>query len=123
VQIEGYVSGDDLRITRTYTELPDGIIISKAYLTIKERLIDSDAEAIIQKTITSAEDASGSITDPDTTGGSIALYFDLSSAETLELLPVTIYAYDVQVITQAGAIYTCEKGTIVMHQGVTDAIN
>lgn len=122
VRIVDYVGGDDLRISRTYTELPGGIIISKGYLTIKRYAKDdTDAEAILQKQITSSEGIAGQITDATTTGGSIELHFDLTGAETATLTPLLPYHYDVQIISQAGAIYTCEKGVIVMQQGVTDA--
>ena len=120
VRIVDFVGGDDLRITRTYTELQGGILISKAYLTIKRHAKDdNDAEAIIQKTITSSMQMSGEITDNDTTGGSVALYFDLSKDDTALLTPLIPYHYDVQVITIGNAVYTCEKGVIVMQQGVT----
>jgi hypothetical protein len=120
VRIVDFVGGDDLRITRTYTELQGGILISKAYLTIKRHAKDdNDAEAVVQKTITSAMQMSGEITDDDTTGGSIGLYFDLSKDDTALLTPLIAYHYDVQVITIGGAVYTCEKGVIVMQQGVT----
>lgn len=122
VRIVDYVGGDDLRISRTYTELPEGIIISKGYLTIKRYAKDdADAEAILQKQITSSEGVAGQITDATTTGGSIELHFDLTGAETGTLTPLVAYHYDVQIISQAGAIYTCEKGVIVMQQGITDA--
>lgn len=122
VRIVDFVGGDDLRITRTYTGLQGGITISKGYLTIKRRAKDdTDAEAVVQKMITTAEQASGMIQDDDTTGGSIQMYFDLSNSDTSLLTPLIPYHYDVQVHTIGNAIYTCEKGVIVMHQGVTDS--
>jgi hypothetical protein len=122
VRIVNYVGGDDLRISRTYTELPGGIIVNKAYLTIKRHAKDdTDAEAALQKQVTASEGIAGQITDAITTGGSIALYFDLTGAETATLTPLIPCHYDVQIVSQAGAVYTCEKGVIVMQQGVTDA--
>jgi len=122
VRIVDFIGGDDLRISRTYTQLPEGIIISKGYLTIKRRAVDdADAEAIIQKQITASESIAGQLTDATTTGGSIDLYFDLTSDETATLTPLIPYQYDIQIISLAGAVYTCEKGVIVMQQGVTEA--
>lgn len=122
VRIVDFVAGDDLRITRLYTELQGGITITKGYLTIKRRAKDdTDAEAVIQKSITTSEQMSGKIVDNDTTGGTIQLYFDLSNADTALLTPLIPYHYDVQVITIGNAVYTCEKGVIVMQQGVTEA--
>ena len=124
VRIVDYVGGDDLRISRTYTELPGGVTIGKGYLTIKRYAKDdTDANAVLQKQITASEGVTGQITDASTVGGSIELYFDLTGAETATLTPLIAYHYDVQVISQAGAVYTCEKGVIVMQQGVTDATN
>ena len=122
VRIVDFVGGDDLRITRLYTELAGGILINKAYLTIKRRAKDdTDAQAIVQKTINTSEQASGKIQDNDTTGGSIQLYFDLSKDDTAALTPLIAYHYDVQVHTIGNAVYTCEMGTITMRQGVTHA--
>lgn len=122
VRIVDFVAGDDLRISRLYTDLAGGILISKAYLTIKRLAVDNtDAEAVLQKTITAATAMSGEIVDNDTTGGSIQLFFDLSGSETALLTPLIAYNYDVQVHTVGNAVYTCEKGVIVMQQGVTDA--
>ena len=121
VRIVDYVGGDDLRISRTYTELPEGVSINKGYLTIKRLATSDDADAILQKQISAAEAVAGQITDASTTGGSIELYFDLTGAETGALTPLVAYHYDVQIVSIAGAIYTCEKGVMVMQQGVTDA--
>lgn len=121
VELRNYVAGDNLRISRLYTGLAGGIDVLKAYLTIKHREKDVDANAILQKQINSELQASGRILDDDTTGGSIELYFDLSKDETALLTPVIPYHYDVQIITTASGVYTCEKGVMVMHQGITDA--
>ena len=122
VRIVDFVAGDDLRITRTYTGLAEGIMIGKGYLTIKRHAKDdADAAAIVQKQITASMQGSGKITDNDTTGGSIELYFDLTKDDTALLTPLIAYHYDVQVVTTGSAVYTCEKGVIVMHQGVTHA--
>jgi len=121
VRIVDYVGGDDLRISRTYTELPEGVSINKGYLTIKRLATSDDADAILQKQISAQEAVAGQITDASTTGGSIELYFDLTGAETGSLTPLVAYHYDVQIVSIAGAVYTCEKGVMVMQQGVTDA--
>ena len=108
VEIDDYVAGDDLRISRTYTGLAGGISISKAYLTIKRYAADADAAAIIQKQIDAASSVDGEITDASTIGGTLALYFDLSGDETALLTPPIPFQYDIQIVTIAGAVYTCE---------------
>lgn len=121
IQIKDIVVGDDFRVQRTYTGLPTGITISKAWLTVKQSESQLDAAALITKEITAAITSDGSITDPDTTDGAIAMYFDLTRAETAAALPNSIYIYDVQVKVSDGAIHTLEKGTISFILGVTDA--
>ena len=114
-----FVGGDDLRITRTYTELAGGILINKAYLTIKRRAKDdTDAQAVVQKTITAADGASGQILDNDTTGGSIRLFFDLTKDDTAALTPLIAYHYDVQVHTIGDEVGGVKFGMITMRQGV-----
>jgi hypothetical protein len=121
-EITNKVSGDDLRIQRTYTDLPTGIAYPKFYLTIKRRKTDADAAAIVQKNITTSVGPAGQITDNDTAGGSIAMYFDLTPAETILLTPEVEYWMDIQGISSSGQIHTMEAQTkIVMLQGQTDA--
>lgn len=119
--ITGKVAGDDLRIDRQYIDLPTGITITKAWFTVKRRKTDADADALIgPKEITTSLTNDGHITDAVSTSDlAIAMYFDLSQAETGALRPFHCYYYDVQVKTSAGAIYTCELGKIVMQQGIT----
>lgn len=122
--ITGKVAGDDLRIDRQYIDLPTGITITKAWFTIKNRLSDADADAVLgPKEITTSATDAGQITDATSTGDlAIALYFDLTHEETALLRPYKAYFYDVQVRTTTGAIYTCELGRIVMQRGVTEAV-
>ena len=115
------VIGDDFRIQRTYTSLPAGLTITKAWLTIKTSEKTLDASALIQKSITAAITSAGSITDADTTGGSIAMYFDLTRTETATAQRNLPYVYDVQVKVSDGSIHTMEKGQIIFILGVTDA--
>lgn len=121
VLIAGFVSGDSLRVKRTYTDLPVGLIFTKIYLTIKKRKTDSDAQAIIQKFITNILTVAGQITDDGTDEGTIAFFFSFAPNETALLTPNDTFYYDIQGITSASEPYTFELGTIVMEQGITDA--
>lgn len=118
------VVGDDLRVVRTYADLPSGFTIAKAWMTVKARKIDIDAAALIgPKEITTAANAHGQITDDGTAvDGEIAMYFDLSSAETGSLSANHCYFYDIQIKTSAGAIFTCELGTMTFRSQITQAI-
>ncbi|KKM65979.1 hypothetical protein LCGC14_1485870, partial [marine sediment metagenome] len=44
-EIKDFVAGDDLQITRTITNVPSGAVLTKAWLTIKFRQDDADADA------------------------------------------------------------------------------
>lgn len=120
IKIENVVIGDDFRVRRTYTSLPTGVTITKAWLTLKESESQDDDDALALKEITGTLGAAGHITDADTTGGSIAMFFDLSRTETADAKSMP-YVYDVQVKASDGAIHTLEKGTIRFIRGVTDA--
>jgi len=118
-RITTFVAGDDLRLVRTYDGLPEGITISKAYLTIKQSRNDADADAAVQISISPEMAGQGMIDDPSTDGGSVSLYFDLAGSQTAALR--VAHSYDVTLISGLGAIYTAELGIIVLHRGVTEA--
>jgi hypothetical protein len=121
VKIKNLVLGDDKRIKRTYTSLPTGSVINKAWLTIKKKEKDLDAAALVQKSITTTLTAAGQITDADTTSGDLAMYFDLSKSETGLAKPDIEYLYDIQVKKTTGEIHTLERGVIIFIRGITDA--
>jgi hypothetical protein len=121
VKIKNFVAGDEKRIKRTYTSLPTGSVINKAWLTVKEKEADLDASAFVQKVITTSVMASGQITDADTTGGNLAMYFDLAKAETILAKLNFEYQYDIQIKKTTGEIHTLEKGTITFIRGITIA--
>lgn len=115
------VIGDDRRIERTFTGLPTGYTISQAWLTIKRRSRDLDAAAIIQKTITAVSTDAGQITDASTTGGTIAMHFDLDAADTDNAKPGVTYFYDIQIKTDTGDIHTLATGTVEFVEQITIA--
>lgn len=121
------VMGDAWRLARTYKGLPAGVTLLKAYLTVKRFLEDTDAAALVQKSITGTLASAGQITDASTSDGQIALYFDFDAADTASAdagcAPVEpfVYWYDVQVHDDGGAIYTLERGKIYFLRGSTRA--
>jgi hypothetical protein len=120
VKITGLVAKDDIRIQRTYSGLPTGITLTKAWLTVKVSKSDPDP-GIFQIIITTVAGAGGHITDPASADGDLDLYFDISAAQSALLTPGRQYPYDVQVKDSANKIYTLEIGTIKLEQGATDA--
>lgn len=117
------VIGDDFTIQRTYTDVPVGVTITKAWLTIKSSDGQIDADALMQLDITPTLSANGQITDADTTGGSIAMVFKLPRAKTALATPNLQYGYDVQVLASDGLIHTMELSVIYFARGRTDAVS
>lgn len=120
VKIKNVVIGDAFRASRTYTGLPTGATIAKAYLTVKKSAKQLDASALFQKSITTTLTTHGQITDATTTDGSIALFFDVLEAESA-LAKAIDYVYDISVELSTGETHTLEMGTITFIKGVTDA--
>lgn len=121
VALTNFVIGDAKRIKRVYDDLPTGSTVALAYLTIKRSARHGDSQALVQKSITTSGAASGQITDAATTGGSIALYFDLSITDTAVFRAGVEYLYDVQIVLSTGEVHTMEVGTITWIAGVTAA--
>lgn len=121
VKIKNVVIGDDFRVERTYTTLPTGVVITMAWLTMKKSEKLADVDALMQLPITTTLGVNGQITDADTTGGNLAMFFDLSRLKTALAKPDLEYVYDIQVRASDGQIHTLEKGTVAFIRGVTDA--
>ncbi len=117
VAITGFVTGDDLEIRRTVTDLIAPIEI--AWLTVKHHAGQSDQDARLQKRITAADvPGTGQVVHaggPDVAGD---LRFDLSQADTGHL-GAKRYVHDIQIRLTTGKIYTIEKGTIQLVADVT----
>jgi hypothetical protein len=120
-KIEPIVMGDDFTVQRTYTNVPTGVTITKAWLTIKASDRQIDIDALIQLDITTSITANGNITDADTTDGTIEMYFNLPRAKTALAEANLQYGYDVQVKASDGLVHTMEMGTISFVRGRTDA--
>lgn len=127
--ISGFAVGDDLTVRRTIdrsaSNLATGVVIAKAWMTIKESLSDADVDAIVSKEITTTEDAgnNGHIEeDGSSVGGSAdpILRFDIQAADS-RLIDANHRYYDIQVKTDTGAVYTGEKGVIYGEPDVTIA--
>lgn len=115
--------GDARTVRRTFTKLPPGAVITKAWLTIKQSDRDSDAQALIQKDITTSLTAKGRITDADTDDGQIAMFFEITKEDTAQsaINPNQAYLFDIQVLRSTGQPHTLAKGAVSFFRGVTDA--
>lgn len=115
--ITGYATGDSLIIRRTIdrsaSNLPSGVYLTKAWLTVKAAESDADVDAIIQKEITTTDTpGTGQLEDDGNGDTDPILRFDLTPANTRDIGEVHRY-YDIQVMLSVNnSIYTGEKGEI-----------
>lgn len=103
--------GDDetFSITRQYSDGTAKPISGYTFwLTIKESIEESDADAAVQKTVTTHTDPGNGETE-----------IDLPAAETATL--AGLYKYDIQEKTAAGSINTLLQGTLYVGPDVTDS--
>jgi hypothetical protein len=120
--ITGFCAGNDLDVNRTVPGIPATQTLAKAWLTIKAKVSDADAAALLQKVILpGAVAGQGQITDVGA-GGTAVLLFQLADTETLALPADTPLPYDIKVLTSAGKVYTTEKGMYLSTAQVTQAI-
>lgn len=101
--------------------------MDKGWLTVKEDASDLDVNAIFVKEISTTLDATkGHITNTGAIGNVATGFFNLLSADTILLVPLQVYVYDIQIrmlmsdATQR--IETPEIGSISTIDGVTDDI-
>jgi hypothetical protein len=104
--------GDDYTVDLTFTD-SNGVAIDitnyKIYFTLKNKFSDTDALAVLQKTITSH-------TAPLSGQSQITL----TAAETDDLCGV--YKYDMQYITGSGTVKTFAYGEFTFTEDITRAI-
>ena len=114
------VRGDTRKIQRTFTGLPVGETISKAWLTVKSTPAASDP-GLFQVEITATETSSGQVTDATSTDGQIGMYFIISGTNSALATGGAEYLYDIQVKTSTNTIHTLVMGTVTFYNGVTAA--
>lgn len=86
--------------------------IRSLYFTVKRKATDSDAEAVVQKSLTDG------ITRIE--GDDLRYRVRVAPADT-DGVPARTYAYDIQIGIEED-IYTFVKGTITINQDVTEAM-
>lgn len=118
IAITGFVGGDDLEVRRTVTDLPAAIDV--AWLTIKRHHGQPDADAKLQKRITTTDAPGvGQIVDAGGPGVDGDLRFDLTAIDTAALGSRQL-VHDIQIMLVGGKVYTIEKGTLQLTDDVTD---
>lgn len=113
--------GDDMEITRNLTSLTSGQTVDKAWFTVKASKDDSDVDAKLQLVISTASTAAGQITDDGTGDTDATIKFTPTPSDFSEIVPETLYYFDIQVLLSDGIIKTLESGTIKWLEEVTKA--
>jgi hypothetical protein len=117
-RIDDFVSGDDLEIERSITSIPDGVIISTAWFMVKRKFSDTDAHALISKTITATNTVNvGWIEDTGIDGDGLIRFY-LTAAETVLLTPLSEYQYSIKLKLDNDKVNTPERGVIVAEPAV-----
>jgi hypothetical protein len=110
------VRGDFRCVERTFTGLPSGHTIDKAWLTVKPSLAAGDP-GLFQIEITTSATSSGQITDASSSDGQIAMFFNISSTNSAAATGGATYFYDIQVRTTTSGIHTLAMGTVTFFDG------
>lgn len=105
----GIVRGDAFSITRIVPGIPSGLTVTAAALTLKTLNSTSDP-GVIQKLITTSEQAGIGYVETPGSSGTAQLRFDLSAADTRVLTADLDYYFDIQITLSNGNIRTIERG-------------
>lgn len=126
--IKKFVAGDDLSIRRTIDRDGDGesdfamapgVTVTRAWFTVKEDIDDLDADAIVQKEITTGAVAGvGQIENDGAADADPILRFDLLPEDTAAI-GMKAKEYDIQVLCSNLKTYTPERGRIYATSQVT----
>lgn len=127
VRINMYL-GDDrtLALTVSYDPIvgtPVNLAGAKLWFTVKSKLTDTDADAVIQKRNTAAGGSDAEIKIIDEAGGDAEIYLVPEDTVPEDAAPVApgIYVFDVQAILSGGKTYTVLRGRISFKKGATEA--
>jgi hypothetical protein len=110
--IDDIMIGTHKGIRRFIRGVDEGLTITHAWLTVKENITKTDAQALFQKAVTGAVTIAGTILD-DGEEGIADIIFYLYPADTIRLNPRRYYPYDVVVQTSDNKYYPVDEGAII----------
>lgn len=118
---EGFYVDCSFSLVISVTGIPVASLISQAWLSVKTRSTDSDANAVLQKNITSSLVAgSGQVSDTGATDTIGELTFLFTAAQTATLTAGRDYAWDVKMALNSGEILPLiQDSTLTPGQSVT----
>lgn len=115
-------SGDDRTLSLSVNQ-SDGSVVdltgAKIWFTVKNRLADTDADALIQKRNTAAGGGDTEILVTDAPNGQAQIFIIPTDTEDVD---AAIYSYDIQVILSTGKKHTITRSQFCVKEDVTKAI-
>ena len=114
--------GDDLTVRHVFKKVPRGQALATLTWTVKTDLADSDANAVWQKTITTADVVNvGQIEDTGFLSGKSVSRFDVPTTQVAACQPGVIHLYDFEAVSTAGKTKTVSKGHFIPQAQVTQS--
>lgn len=117
--IDDFSIGDTYKLIRDLESVPDEQVITDAFWTVKENIIDSDAAALISIHITQYTTSSGIGEITNYEDGSSRLQFIASPSDSLMMDSLSIYYYDIHINLDSGNKYCLETGKLFTDRHVT----
>lgn len=116
----GIVRGNQFPLKRIIANVPAGVTLEEAYLTLKVSYSDADP-GLWQKHITTANvNGVGRIENQGSTGTG-ELRFDLTNTDTELMVANQPYYFDIKVVVSTGDLLTLERGTTSAMDWVTQS--
>lgn len=116
--INDFVNGDDLEIERSITSIPTGVLLEAAWFMVKRKYSDSDADALISKTINTVETAGVGWIEDTGVDGTGLIHFFLTPDDTILLTALSEYPYSIKIKLNNDKFNTPELGVIVASPAV-----
>lgn len=108
--IDDFTVGDTYKLNRTIPNVPNGQLVTDAYLTVKASTTDNDASAMFALHITTDETTHGMVANYD--DESATLSFIVLPADSAMMYGSETYLYDIHITLDSGEKYGLESGKL-----------
>ncbi len=105
--------GTDYSVRRIIRGIPDNLTLEEAWLTVKENVTKTDAQAIFQRHVNGTPSAEGEIIADGGSDGVADIIFYMIPANTILLTPFKNYLFDIQVELSDGRFYAADEGVVI----------
>jgi hypothetical protein len=113
--------GNYRRIHRTYP-MPAGLVISKAWFTIKAKDTTADVDALVFREVNLAfQQGVGQIVHGDSSTGAIELIFDITPDRSILAKAGVTYLFEIKALRDNGEPHTLEQGTVPFFKDIIGA--